>query len=139
MGLLASIDIQFAHELSPKEVAISLINNGWMIDFEESVTFLMPTDIDNYDWQMKKRHDFSLENFLNLHTDNDRIGIVLVSHDNVGGEFLIYSNWLSFSLSINRAYISSERKIVDFSMYLEKLRFFIETIDISSIQCELVY
>ncbi|GKX61432.1 hypothetical protein SOASR032_00010 [Pragia fontium] len=139
MGLQASIDIQFAHELSPKEVVISLINNGWLLDFEDYVTFLMPTDIDDYDWQMKKRKDFIFEDFLSLHSHEDRVGVVLVNNDNIGGEFLIYSSWLSFSLSINRVYLFPETKIVDFSLYLERLRSFTETVKISSIQCELTY
>ncbi|QBH95504.1 hypothetical protein EKN56_03225 [Limnobaculum zhutongyuii] len=139
MGLQASIDIQFSQDLSPKDIVIKLINSGWKIDFEGCVTFIMPTDIDDYDWKTLKYSDFKLEEFINFHSDENNLGIVLVSSNNIGGEFLIYSGWMSFSLSINRVYLSSDTKIVDFSFYLEKLRPFTKMIKVSSIQCELTY
>ncbi len=139
MGLQASIDIHFAHRLSPKDTAISLINSGWSYDFEGSVIFLMANDADKYDWQEKPREEFNFEDYINSHNDQDKLGIVLINKDNVGGEFLIYPDWLSFSLSINRRYLTSKMKVPDFSWYLSELNFFLELANISNIQCELVY
>ncbi|WP_347253685.1 hypothetical protein [Leminorella grimontii] len=139
MGLQASIDIEFPHEISPKNVVMDLINNDFHFDFDNYVSFLSSSDIDDYDWHKENKANFDLCEFINSHNDKSKIGIVLVTKEGIGGEFLIYPSWLSFSLSINRVYISPQERIIDFSWYFTRLSSFLKTKNISVINCQLAY
>ncbi|ECK9504166.1 hypothetical protein SEENIN0B_01123 [Salmonella enterica subsp. enterica serovar Infantis str. SARB27] len=138
MGLQATIDVEFLGDISPKAIIVGLINNGWRFSFNGHVTFLLSSDVDNYDWQDMDATEFNIREFLGSHGEKDKIGIVLVN-DNVGGNFLIHPGWMSFSLSVNRLYLPFGNKIVDFNWYLNKLHVFLNTIKISAIKCELIY
>ncbi|HED5889263.1 TPA: hypothetical protein R5S02_004516 [Salmonella enterica] len=138
MGLQATIDVEFLSDISPKEIVVGLMNNGWEFSFNERVTFLLPSDVDNYDWQDMDVTKFNIHKFLNSHEKRDKVGIVLVN-DDAGGNFLIHPGWMSFSLSINRLYLPFGNKIVDFNCYLNKLHVFMGSVKISAIKCELIY
>lgn len=138
MGMQASIDVKFTQNYLPKDLVLQLIKSGWIPIFDGKVTFLVASDIDSYDWQCIDHENFNMSRFLQSHQDMDKIGIVLVN-DNIGGELLIYPDWLTISLSINRVYLSEVGGIPDFSWYLIKLSSFIKNVKVSSIECELVY
>lgn len=139
MGMQASIDINFAKEYSPKEILKNLIYSGWEFDYQGSVSYLLPSDIDDYDWQFIDKNDFDIEEFISSHYDKDKIGIVMIIDRISGGNMLIYPDYLSLSLSINRHYLSESETIPDFNWYLKRLNIFLNTIKLSSIQCEIIY
>lgn len=138
MGLQASIDIHFAQEYSPKELIPLLIASGWAIDFEKKVSYLLSSDIDDYDWQDSSIKDFNINQFLNTHKSMDRIGIAMVAKKS-GGNLLIYPNYLLLSLSINRRYLSEIDRIPDFSWYIKRLANLLNNIKVSKIQCDAYY
>ena len=119
MGMQVSIDINFAQEYSPKEILKCLINNGGNIYYQNMVTYLSSNDIDDYNWLNIDMNLFNLDEFINSHNIMDKVGIVMVYDNESGGNLLIYPNYLSMSLSINRQYLSGE-EIPDFNWYLKK-------------------
>ena len=138
MGMQVSIDINFAQEYSPKEILKCLINNGGNIYYQNMVTYLSSNDINDYNWLNIDMNLFNLDEFINSHNIMDKVGIVMVYDNESGGNLLIYPNYLSMSLSINRQYLSGE-DIPDFNWYLKKMSVFLRNIKISSIQCETIY
>ena len=119
MGMQVSIDINFAQEYSPKEILKCLINNGGNIYYQNTVTYLSSNDIDDYNWLNIDMNLFNLDEFINSHNIMDKVGIVMVYDNESGGNLLIYPNYLSMPLSINRRYLSGE-DIPDFNWYLKK-------------------
>ena len=138
MGMQVSIDINFAQEYSPKEILKCLINNGGNIYYQNMVTYLSSNDIDDYNWLNIDMSLFNLDEFINSHNVMDKVGIVMVYDNESGGNLLIYPNYLSMSLSINRQYLFGE-DIPDFNWYLKKMGVFLRKIKLSSIQCETIY
>ena len=138
MGMQVSIDINFAQEYSPKEILKCLINSGWNIYYQNMVTYLSSNDIDDYNWLNIDMSLFNLDEFINSHNIMDKVGIVMVYDNESGGNLLIYPNYLSMSLSINRQYLFGE-DIPDFNWYLKKMSVFLRKIKLSSIQCETIY
>ena len=138
MGMQVSIDINFAQEYSPKEILKCLINSGWNIYYQNMVTYLSSNDIDDYNWLNIDMSLFNLDEFINSHNVMDKVGIVMVYDNESGGNLLIYPNYLSMSLSINRQYLFGE-DIPDFNWYLKKMGVFLRKIKLSSIQCETIY
>ena len=138
MGMQVSIDINFAQEYSPKEILKCLINSGWNIYYQNMVTYLSSNDIDDYNWLNIDMSLFNLDEFINSHNVMDKVGIVMVYDNESGGNLLIYPNYLSMSLSINRQYLFGE-DIPDFNWYLKKMSVFLRKIKLSSIQCETIY
>ena len=103
--------------------------------------FLVPKSVDipdDYNWLNIDMNLFNLDEFINSHNIMDKIGIVMVYDNESGGNLLIYPNYLSMSLSINRQYLSGE-DIPDFNWYLKKMSVFLRNIKLSSIQCETIY
>lgn len=138
MGMQVSIDINFAQEYSPKVILKCLMNNGWNIYYQNIVTYLSSNDIDDYDWLNIDMNLFNLDKFINSHNTMNKVGIVMVYNNESGGNLLIYPNYLSMSLSINRQYLSGEI-IPDFNWYLVRMSGFLRNINLSSIQCETIY
>ena len=138
MGMQVSININFAQKYSPKEILKCLINNGLNIYYQNMVTYLSPNDIDDYNWLNIEMNLFNLDEFINSHNVMDKVGIVMVYDNESGGNLLIYPNYLSMSLSINRQYLFGE-DIPDFNWYLKKMSVFLRNIKLSSIPCETIY
>lgn len=134
MSSQASIDFSLSKPCEPREIILELIKSGWDINFDSEVTFLPPSDIESYDWQSEKVIKFNLDHFLNDHKFSSRIGIVMVFGGRFGGEFLIFKEWISLSLSINRVCIFE--KVPDFSLYISKLTCIVNKFCPSEIKCE---
>ena len=132
-----SIDVNFSQEYLPVDILDLLLISGWSYQYENNVNFLKSDDIDNYDWQSVDIDFFNFESFIDSHKSMGKVGIVIVCDNRVGGELLIYRDYLSFSLSINRRYLS-RREIPDFNWYLERLSLFLDEIRYSSIKCEVI-
>ncbi len=137
MSIKASIDIEFLRPVEPKKILLELTGSGWELGFHGEVLFLNASDHENYDWQVSVLEEFDFNKFLESHSPSDRIGISMVFDGMHGGEFIIFENWMSFSISINKVFLS--RKIPDFSIYLGRLIGAIEGFDISTIKCECVF
>lgn len=114
------------------------MESGWSIYYENLVTYLPLKDVDDYNWQEENMELFDLDIFLNSHDIKDKVGIAVVYDGISGGELIIYPEYLSLSLSINRKYISGI-DIPDFNWYLMRMKDFFETIELSSIRCETIY
>lgn len=139
MGMQASIDIDFAHKYSPKDIILRLLHSGWTTHFEGQVSYLLPADKEQFDWVLTASDNFDLPRFLASHSTDDRIGITLVNGENIGGNFLIYPERLSLSLSINRVYIPELERVVDFNYYLHCLSSLLQGMNVSAITCESLY
>lgn len=134
MSMKASIDIEFSRPVEPKKIFLSLIDSGWGVDFQGEVMFLDAVDREGYDWQVKSIEDFDLDEFIESHCPSDRIGISMVFEEAYGGEFLIFESWVSFSMSVNKVFLSND--VPDFSFYLERLSSVIEGFNVSVLKCE---
>lgn len=138
MGLSVGIVVRFSQSYMPQRILEVLLSGDWCLIFENNVTYLVPTDKNDYDWLSLPKDNFSLSKFVNSHVVNDKIGIVLVA-DNVGGEFLIFPDYLSVSLTVNRMYLEQQVRIVDYSWYLNRLKILYEEICVSDIVCSQVF
>lgn len=138
MGLQVSIDIYFSEKHSPKEIFKKLLDTGWEINFENEVSYLRASDLDDYDWQATDVDNFNINEFINSHDYMGKIGISVVANRESGGEILIFPDYLSLSLSINRRYLfeTQTMKIPDFNWYLERLSQFLNIINPQSIRCD---
>lgn len=138
MGIKVSIDVNFSQEYSPKEVLKLLMSNGWGIYYQNIVTYLSSKDVDSYDWQDMDVNFFDFYDFINSHDAMGKVGVVMVFDGISGGEVIIYPNCLSMLLSINCQHLSGS-DIPDFNWYLKRMSGFLNSIKLSSIECESIY
>lgn len=137
MSSQANIDIKFSSDYEPKKLVKLLLTFGWEFNIDGYVEFLCHDDVDSYDWQSLDYVSFNLEEFLESHNAQEKIGLSMLLEKDIGGNLLIYPDWMTISLSINRLYLSNSR-IPNFNWYLNKLELFLKEIDFLSINCELI-
>lgn len=137
MSSQASIDIKFSSDYEPKKLVKLLLTFGWEFNIDGYVEFLCHDDVDSYDWQSLDYVSFNLEEFLESHNAQEKIGLSMLLEKDIGGNILIYPDWMTISLSINRVYLSNSR-IPNFNWYLSKLELFLKEISFLSINCELI-
>ncbi|MCP8466231.1 hypothetical protein NK553_19945 [Pseudomonas sp. ZM23] len=132
MSRQASIDI-FYKEQNPAAILTDLISNGWSANFDGEVMFIPGKNINEFEWITSSFKEFNMPLFLEELEIEKRAGISLVYKRKHGGEFLISSNLMSFSISINTIYITG--KIPDFSWYISRITAAITNRDILGIKC----
>jgi len=108
-------------DFSPKELFQFFLSNGWMVGYNDNVSFVKAKE-DVGDWQSMSKEKFSLEEFVNSHDEHDPIRIDL-KLDTFSGSFLINRDRLSI-LIMDTVYIDDDSPIPDFSWYLQQLAFF---------------
>lgn len=137
MGMQASIDVKFSMNYEPGKILESLYRSGWNIDYRGDVTYLEATDIDDYDWKTCSFDVFDIDEFISLHSAGGRIGVVMTRDDGTGGEFLIFPDWVSLSISINRVYI--QEGVPDFTWYVSMLSVLVEEFSLTEFECKAVF
>ncbi|MCE4073616.1 MULTISPECIES: hypothetical protein [Pseudomonas] len=137
MSVQASIDISFARGQDPSEILNKLIGFGWEIGFGGKVMFLPENGFDEYEWVVWDLKRFDILDFLDETRKIGKAGITLVLSNDVGGEFLISRDLVSFSLSINRVLLVD--RIPDFSWYISRILPALDGVEIFSIQCETIF
>ena len=138
MSSLTSIDVLFSCIYSPKDILSMLMDGNWNLCTYGNVEFVESND-DDFNWKIVPYNKFNIEKFLSSHDKFDRIVIVLTIIDEIGAQFLIYKDRITILFSINTIYLDTNKKLPSFDWYLQRLDPFLVSIDVASIQCEIIY
>ena len=130
VSLDTSINIKLARKGEEKIDSITLIkdliNGGWNIINNNSISYLPIGDDGDYDWQ---ENEMTLYDFLKIvktkEENSEVIGTVIRWEDSeIGGSLLIYPNLeMTFSICINRKKVKldNSEEITDINWYNERL------------------
>lgn len=133
MSSLANIDICFLSSYEPIDILKKLLNTGWSFIVYSKIEFMD----ENEDWCIVDPKEFSIDRFLEKNKGQDSLCVSLVLENDIGCSVIIYRDWISFLLSINRVNIN-DQMLPDFSWYLNNLHGFLKLIPLKSIKCEFI-
>ena len=114
------------NKVDARKLITDLIDGGWSIIYNNTISYLGVRDNGNYDWQEKQ---ISLNDFFDIaktKQDNDEvIGVIIRWEDSeIGGTLIIHPDLeVSFLISINtkKLKLANNEEVVDVNWYIEKL------------------
>lgn len=133
MSSLANIDIYFLDSYEPIDILKKLLDTGWSYIVYSNIEFMD----ENEDWCVIDSKEFNIEVFLEKNKGQNPLCISLVLENDIGCSVIIYKDWISFLLSINRVNIN-DQMVPDFSWYLSNLHGFLKLITFKNIKCEFI-